>query len=883
MFFRSLTRIAFRIAATAGLAIFAATAHSQNAFQDWAYYHAETAADDFSTGRAKSALDQDGFVHLAGGAHVVLVAPDGKQVWATHIGDQFFSAQDIQSDGSRNTYLLAHSVGGSGFRIIKVSSAGSVVFDRTIFLKPNDLTFFSSSERLAVATDGTVYVVGTCGEQNSQHDSFIQAVSSAGNRTWFKTWDGPTHHDDGAKFVRILPNGNIGVIVESQTLDLGVGGVAVLGYGPTGELLWTQQPSETVASSVIDADTSPNGDIFVLQANENSNVLHVDDNGNFKNRIVVSTGTSKIFRAIRCDASGGYLLIGSTEASAYVQRNSATDIESWSRTFLGPENISNVGMDGGTDSQGNVYLAASCQFTPKPGESETEPFLVKYTSTGDLVWPDSGGNYLHGGLSLVPNVFGDVLNVFVDATDSVHVVTVENLVASTGRSGDTWVGKFATKLAPCGLTFSAPFISTGTSTGTVWLSKPAPPGGQFVSTGCANPYALRAPLGFVIPEGAFSGTFTVSNGYPGYGINEADINAGFDAKVVVRPLFLYPQNGAQFIDQTVPSSKEVGKSYNVTLHFKNTGKTTWDAAHAYRLQSRNATNNTTWGTTRINLTNAPIAPNATGTFTALIKAPATAGSFNFQWLPIEDAINAGFGSLSTNVAVNVATVDNASFVSQTSFTAMKIGTSFSAHVTMKNTGSSTWTQALGYCLLSQDPSNNTTWGTNRLLIPSSASIAPNANADLSNSLTAPATPGTYAMQWRMYRNGVTFGQATPIQTITVVAAGDAQYQSESIPSSVKAGSTFTVRVTMMNTGTTAWTQAGGYCLISQDPFNNKVWGTNRLLIPSSASVTPGISVVCLNTLTAPLTPGTYTMRWQMSQSGVLFGQLTPSVSITVTP
>ena len=82
MLFRSLTRFAFRLTVISWLAIFAATAHSQNAFQDWAYYHAETAADDFSMGRAKSGLDQDGFVHLAGGAHVVLAAPDGKLVLA---------------------------------------------------------------------------------------------------------------------------------------------------------------------------------------------------------------------------------------------------------------------------------------------------------------------------------------------------------------------------------------------------------------------------------------------------------------------------------------------------------------------------------------------------------------------------------------------------------------------------------------------------------------------------------------------------------------------------------------------------------------------------------------------------------------------------------
>jgi hypothetical protein len=221
-------------------------------------------------------------------------------------------------------------------------------------------------------------------------------------------------------------------------------------------------------------------------------------------------------------------------------------------------------------------------------------------------------------------------------------------------------------------------------------------------------------------------------------------------------------------------------------------------------------------------------------------------------------------------------------VSQKPFAIVAPGAVFNASVTMSNTGSSTWTQATGYCLLSQNPSSNTVWGTNRLMVPSSASVTPGTQVVLSNTLTVPITPGTYAMQWRMYRNGVLFGLQTPLQTVTVGSPGNSLYVQEWIPASVVAGSSFNVLVSMQNTGTTTWTQAGGYCLESINPVNNTIWGTNRLLIPSSVTVLPGQTVTVSNKCTAPLVPGTYVMWWQMSYNGTFFGQTTAPVPIVVT-
>jgi hypothetical protein len=111
---------------------------------------------------------------------------------------------------------------------------------------------------------------------------------------------------------------------------------------------------------------------------------------------------------------------------------------------------------------------------------------------------------------------------------------------------------------------------------------------------------------------------------------------------------------------------------------------------------------------------------------------------------------------------------------------------------------------------------------------------------------------------------------------------NAAFVSQSVPSTLTAGQTATVTVTMKNTGTTTWTDAS-YKLGSQNPADNATWGSNRVPLPGGASVGPNQQAAFTWTVTAPATAGTYNFQWQMRQSGVeWFGPLTPNVAVTVT-
>jgi hypothetical protein len=104
------------------------------------------------------------------------------------------------------------------------------------------------------------------------------------------------------------------------------------------------------------------------------------------------------------------------------------------------------------------------------------------------------------------------------------------------------------------------------------------------------------------------------------------------------------------------------------------------------------------------------------------------------------------------------------------------------------------------------------------------------------------------------------------------------------PSSMTAGASATAGITVLNTGSTAWTTADGYKLGSQNPQNNTVWGLDRVLLSSSQNVAPGTRIVFSFTIRAPSQPGVYNFRWRMVHEDVAwFGDSTPTARITVAP
>jgi RHS repeat-associated protein len=227
-------------------------------------------------------------------------------------------------------------------------------------------------------------------------------------------------------------------------------------------------------------------------------------------------------------------------------------------------------------------------------------------------------------------------------------------------------------------------------------------------------------------------------------------------------------NDAMFVSQSVPASMTPGGAYNVSVTMKNTGSATWPAGSAYKLGSQNPLDNTYWGIQRATL-GAPVSPGGQATFSFQVKAPATVGTYGFQWRMVQEYVT-WFGALTPNVAVTVAAPqprNDAQVIGQSAPSQMASGKSYTVSVTLKNTGTTTWKSADSYILGAQNPQDSSLWNSGRVTL--GATVAPGQQYTFNFPVTAPA-PGSYNMQWKMVREYVEWFGGTSSSPVTVAGA-----------------------------------------------------------------------------------------------------------------
>jgi uncharacterized protein DUF11/IPT/TIG domain-containing protein len=124
---------------------------------------------------------------------------------------------------------------------------------------------------------------------------------------------------------------------------------------------------------------------------------------------------------------------------------------------------------------------------------------------------------------------------------------------------------------------------------------------------------------------------------------------------------------------------------------------------------------------------------------------------------------------------------------------------------------------------------------------------------------------------------------TPVGSATLVngytyTKNDAQFISQSVTTPMQGGTSYSVSVTMKNTGNTTWTNPGGYGLGSQttgDP-----WGTTRVYLGGQESIAPQQQKTFTFNVIAPTNGSVYGFQWRMVQEFVeWFGALTPGLVV----
>ncbi|MFQ6021936.1 MAG: PKD domain-containing protein [Acidiferrobacterales bacterium] len=153
-----------------------------------------------------------------------------------------------------------------------------------------------------------------------------------------------------------------------------------------------------------------------------------------------------------------------------------------------------------------------------------------------------------------------------------------------------------------------------------------------------------------------------------------------------------------------------------------------------------------------------------------------------------------------------------------------------------------------------------------------------------------AAAGTYTATVTA-SNGVSSATASTVVRITSFQLrNDARFIAQSVPTTMQAGETATVSITMENTGTSTWTAADGYQLGAENPPDNSRWGLARVLLARGDAIASGQRKTFIFEISAPTTAGTYNFQWRMLQEEDIelerelerFGNFTPNVSIKVT-
>ena len=220
--------------------------------------------------------------------------------------------------------------------------------------------------------------------------------------------------------------------------------------------------------------------------------------------------------------------------------------------------------------------------------------------------------------------------------------------------------------------------------------------------------------------------------------------------------------------------------------------------------------------------------------------------------------------------INVASpppVDGATFVSASVPTPMVQGQVYSASVTMRNSGTSTWTAGT-YQLGSQNAADNTTWGTNRVALPTN--VAPGQTVTFNFQVRAPVTPGAYNFQWKVLQPGGWFGDLTSNYPVTVAAAPGPTVSVSATPSNVRVSGAQTQTVSFAGVSNSAT----GTTVIKLELFQNSGAGYGATpVLTTTGNATALNFAQSLN-----LSAGVYSFRLRATNN---FGTATDSAQVFV--
>lgn len=232
---------------------------------------------------------------------------------------------------------------------------------------------------------------------------------------------------------------------------------------------------------------------------------------------------------------------------------------------------------------------------------------------------------------------------------------------------------------------------------------------------------------------------------------------------------------AALVRQAIPPRMIAGQPYFPGAAFRNSGAAIWSANHPVR-PTLMPTGANPWNGVAQPLS-PPLDPGEARTLLSSVTAPATAGGYPLQLRLFDTATSQWFGPATSSTTVSVTPADpnyEARFVSQDVPLRMQAGAHYAVRVRFKNVGGQPWNDFGAHCgafrLGPTTPTNP--WGLERgeITLPVPPGVPPGDEVVIELPVVAPATPDTYAFQWRLLREcQFWFGDWTPSVPVTVTS------------------------------------------------------------------------------------------------------------------
>src|SRR5256885_3827722 len=256
-----------------------------------------------------------------------------------------------------------------------------------------------------------------------------------------------------------------------------------------------------------------------------------------------------------------------------------------------------------------------------------------------------------------------------------------------------------------------------------------------------------------------------------------------------QPALAAPGFHAAWVDQSPWPTLRPGSTVSYTIHFRNTGDTTWNRGSPLRQVNLAVGGDSTaladagmavgWlSANRVATTSEiSVAPNAIATFTFTLRAPSTPGTYRLPLHPVLEGVQH-----LEDEGVFVLVVSDPGFhsawVSQSPYPTLQPGqVSTALSIVFRNTGTQTWTKGVlgleARLGINQDDAQwaplGVNWlSVNRVAAQTEASVPPGANATFTFQVRAPQIAGTYSLHLRPVIDGTAWMEDQGVfLTITV--------------------------------------------------------------------------------------------------------------------